>query len=153
MPKLRYAIAALFFAASVGCWALWWRSMTTRDVIVGPGFVILNHGLALEASQGIGSIHLLPARFMRQLQWHRQSRDVKAWERDAKNRSVAEHGYFYVLEHGDDGMSVRFPLWYASLAFALVGMGVLRLRRQFSIRSALIGLAVVAALLGMVVAI
>ncbi len=44
-----------------------------------------------------------------------------------------------------------FPLWYPALIFALAGVGVLRFRRQFSIRSALICLTVVAALLGMVV--
>ena len=43
---------------------------------------------------------------------------------------------------------VYFPLWYPALIFALTGVAVLRFRRQFSIRSALIGLTVVAALLG-----
>ncbi|WP_168206986.1 hypothetical protein [Lacipirellula limnantheis] len=41
------------------------------------------------------------------------------------------------------------PLWYSALIFALAGVGVIRFRRQFSIRSALIAFAVVAALLAM----
>ena len=45
-----------------------------------------------------------------------------------------------------------FPLWYPPLVFALGGVGVLRFRCQLSIRSALICVSVVAALLGMVVA-
>ncbi|WP_145434263.1 hypothetical protein [Lacipirellula limnantheis] len=41
------------------------------------------------------------------------------------------------------------PLWYPALIFALAGVGVICFRRQFSIRSALIAFAVVAALLAM----
>ncbi len=44
-----------------------------------------------------------------------------------------------------------FPQWYASLIFALAGVAVLRFRRQFSIRSTLVAVSVVAALLGMAV--
>lgn len=46
---------------------------------------------------------------------------------------------------------IYFPLWYPALIFALAGVGVFRFRGQFSIRSALVCLAVVAALLGMTV--
>jgi hypothetical protein len=45
-----------------------------------------------------------------------------------------------------------FPLWYPALVFAIAGVAALRVRRQFSIRSALIAVSVVAALLGMIVA-
>jgi hypothetical protein len=47
---------------------------------------------------------------------------------------------------------VYFPLWYPALVFALALAAVLRFRRQFSIRSALVAASVVAALLGIVVA-
>jgi hypothetical protein len=53
---------------------------------------------------------------------------------------------------GTMGPSVYFPLWYPALIFALAGVAALRFRRQFTIRSALIAVTVVAALLGMVVA-
>jgi hypothetical protein len=49
------------------------------------------------------------------------------------------------------GNIIYFPLWYPALIFALAGVGVLRFRRQFSIRSALVAVSVVAALLGMAV--
>jgi hypothetical protein len=55
-------------------------------------------------------------------------------------------------QFGWTGPGVYFPLWYASLIFALAGVGVLRVSRQFSIRSALICVSVVAALMGMTVA-
>ena len=44
-----------------------------------------------------------------------------------------------------------FPTLYPALIFALAGVGVLRFRSQFSIRSAMICLTAVAALLGMAV--
>ncbi|QDT75734.1 hypothetical protein [Lacipirellula limnantheis] len=46
---------------------------------------------------------------------------------------------------------IFFPLWYPALVFALAGVGVLRFRRQFSIRSALICVSIVAVLLAMAV--
>ena len=48
--------------------------------------------------------------------------------------------------------TVHFPIWYPALVFALAGVGALRIGQRFTIRSALIATTVVAALLGMVVA-
>jgi hypothetical protein len=45
-----------------------------------------------------------------------------------------------------------FPTWYPALIFALAGVAALRLGRRFTLRSAIIGTAVVAGLLGMAVA-
>ena len=59
---------------------------------------------------------------------------------------IRRHGAFGVV-----GPLTFFPIWYPALTFAFAGVGVLRFRRQFSIRSAMIGLTVVAALLGMAV--
>ena len=53
---------------------------------------------------------------------------------------------------GQPGGTICFPLWYPALVFALAAVGVLRLGNAFTIRSALAGTTVVAALLGMVVA-
>jgi hypothetical protein len=62
---------------------------------------------------------------------------------------------FDPYEFGDSrfGRTYRgcfFPIWYAALAFALAGVGILRIGR-FTIRSVLIVTMIVAALLGMVV--
>ncbi|MBA4106139.1 MAG: hypothetical protein C0485_10295 [Pirellula sp.] len=53
---------------------------------------------------------------------------------------------------GVSDTELLFPLWYPALIFALAGVAALRFRRQFSIRSALLALSIVAALLGMAVA-
>jgi hypothetical protein len=55
-------------------------------------------------------------------------------------------------QFGRNSDSIYFPLWYPALVFALAGVGVIRFRRQFSIRSALVEVTVVAALLGMAAA-
>ena len=48
---IRYSLAAVCFAASVGCLALWWRSITTYDRVEGPilsgdksFFFLISHG-------------------------------------------------------------------------------------------------------------
>jgi hypothetical protein len=61
---------------------------------------------------------------------------------------INQNGQFGAM----DERHIYFPLWYPALVFALAGVGGLRFRRQFSIRSALVAVSVVAALLGMVVA-
>ncbi|WP_172991951.1 hypothetical protein [Lacipirellula parvula] len=43
------------------------------------------------------------------------------------------------------------PLWYPALVFALATVAAIRIGRQFTLRSALVGMSVVAALLGMAV--
>lgn len=70
-------------------------------------------------------------------------------QRTAENaaRIVKQLGCFTA----SDGY-VYFPLWYPALILALAGVAALRFRRQFSIRWALITVSVVAALLGIVVA-
>jgi hypothetical protein len=145
MRKLRYAIAALFFAASVGCLALWWRSASHWDIhewltkppfcghilqtIDGMALVEFNHEYAYAPSISRSYFHTS----------NRANGQLKS--------KIEKRGLFYLI-----GMNAQFPLWYPALVFALAGVGVLRFRRQFSIRSALISLTVVAALLGMVVA-
>ncbi|BBO32703.1 hypothetical protein [Lacipirellula parvula] len=49
--------------------------------------------------------------------------------------------------------SLIFPLWYAALLFALLGVGALRLGQRFTVRSAIIAMTAVAGLLGIVVAV
>ena len=50
---IRYALAAVCFAASVGCLALWWRSMSTRDVFIGPRLGGRTHSLESFNGRGI----------------------------------------------------------------------------------------------------
>ncbi|WP_428304343.1 hypothetical protein [Lacipirellula sp.] len=60
---------------------------------------------------------------------------------------IEKHGRFHA-----HGMSAHFPLWYPALAFALAALTAIRIGRQFTPRSALVGTSVVAAILGMAVA-
>ena len=150
---LRYALATFCFAASVGCLALWWRSMSKWEV----------HNLRLPTSSarvlninsyyGTVSIALLPEDFSRHLTFN--AGENRAYY-DLGQREIHDGLLSLHQRHGMFGPASRtggyFPLWYPALIFALAGVGVLRFRRQFSIRSALVCLTVVAALLGMVVA-
>ena len=83
--------------------------------------------------------------------WLYSTSRISGSERAHKESFVTKQGYFSAVKYGG-GMAIYFPLWYPALIFALAGVAVLRFRRQFSIRSALVCLTVVAALLGMVVA-
>jgi hypothetical protein len=57
---IRYAIAAVFFAASVGCLGLWWRSFNYHEAFVTS---TLNAGepLCLTTSRGWGNILVMEA--------------------------------------------------------------------------------------------
>ena len=152
---IRYALASVCFAASVGCLALWWRSTTQHEMFNGPSFVLPNQALGFAASSGLGTAQLFPSRLLEGRPWRRFTVDVKDGERAARERAtverfVAEHGYFGAKGYDDYGAAIHFPLWYPTLIFALAGVAALRFRRQFSIRTALICVSVVAALLGMV---
>lgn len=154
---LRYALAAFCFAASVGCLALWRRSMSTQDVLIGPSYVRPTVGLLLDAVDGVGIATVVfessrnsnPPPF--NPKWKYLSRQANAIEgrREQMEPMFEQHGA--ILLSFKDGMAYC-ALWYPALVFALAGVGVLRCRRQFSIRSALICVSVVAALLGIVVA-
>ncbi len=159
MAKLRYALAALCFTASVGCLALSWRSMTTRDILAGPSFIAPTRALFFETFDGVISTTFQPEAKSHPAvttKWHRwypsypdKTNPDSEWRRRQIRDRTARLG---IIGVSDDAACVYFPLWYPALVFALAGVGVLRFRRQFSIRSALIGLAVVALLLGMAVA-
>lgn len=148
LKYLRYALATVCFAASVGCLALWWRSFDLRDIVLGSNagqprtFIIMVES---------GNVALLTRETPRpqasatptQLTWRWLSTPLKEVQ-------IVPH-----LQLGSFDLSrtgVVFPLWYASLVFALAGIAVLRFHRQFSIHSLLISVSVVALLLGMAVA-
>ena len=152
LTYLRYGLATVCFAASVGCLALWWRSMSKWEIHnfrspISPARVVnintyygtvsfltlsedMSHGVSFQAG--------------------------KNWAyHDLGKREI--HDGLRVVRHRQgifgptSKTGVYFPLWYPALVFALAGVGVLRFRRQFSIRSALVAVSVVAALLGMTV--
>ena len=128
---LRYALATVCFAASVGCCImllLSWSGLASIDIPISKGRTI--------------EVKLWLGEFRMRIDQPRSSR----LSAQPVAERVSDGGRFVLTRRG-----VYFPLWYPALIFALAGVGVLRFRRQFSIRSALICVSVVAALLGMAV--
>ena len=139
LTHLRYALATVCFAASVGCLGL---GVTATDAFYAHR-VYHTKSASLVVSTSLGNA---------QLAWIERS-TVPGSTLDLQIRSALTGGaplgqYSSQLT----ARGLRLPLWYIALIFALAGVGVLRFRRQFSIRSALVAVSVVAALLGMAVA-
>ena len=150
LTYLRYTLATVCFAASVGCLALWWRSISTIDewTIRAPGPRL---GSCIDGASYLGYMALGAQPLSNNdsnLRWRFESHPVTPGHVVTFGAEVASGGRFRVIEN----RVVYFPLWYPALIFALAGVAALRFRRQFSIRSALVCLTVVAALLGMAVA-
>ena len=146
LTYLRYALATFCFAASVGCLALCWRSfeVTDRLGIVAPR-LLGSHSVYITAREGNSFVIAVRSAQMTPSGISLNSRAVGG--RSVLDELASRHGHFATFTGG-----FYFPLWYPALIFALAGVGVLRFRRQFSIRSALICVSVVALLLGMAVA-
>jgi hypothetical protein len=142
---IRHALATFCFAASVGCLALWWRSIYRWDVYEWLSQPPLC-GQILQTIDGMSVVEFnheyLYAPIDNRTYFHTSVR-----ANGQLSDELEKHGLFYAR-----GTRAHFPVWYPALIFALAGVGALRFRRRFSIRSALICLSVVAALLGMVVA-
>lgn len=142
---IRYATAALFFAASVGCLALWWRSQTNFDWLEGPSYLASKRAICLVATGGQfhGRLWSETESLGQLSQWKYYSGELATVDDQPSlgnsDKFVAAAGV------------IHFPFWYASLVFALTGVSVQKFRRQFSIRSALIATTVAAALIGMAV--
>lgn len=154
---VRYVIAVLCFAASAGCLALWGRSATQQDVVVGPTYLSTSRGIMLDTVDEVvvaTTVLERPSspnrkRFNKEWKYLARPEVAMAARREQLAPMFERSGQF--LFSLEDEMAY-FPLWYPALVFALTGVGVLRFRRQFTIRAALICGAVVAALLGMFVA-
>lgn len=149
---LRYALATFCFAVSVGGLALWWRSKSRPDELRQSIYDLSTQTIYLQSYDGVevASLFGRSRRHPPQDGWY-----YKTFERDGHLREAFDRFDAALKEEGTFGTiagGVYFPLWYPALIFALAGVGVLRCRRRFSIRSALICVSVVAALLGIVVA-
>lgn len=150
---VRYTLATFSLLASVGCLALWWRSLTHWDMLLGPSHVVPSGVMSLYSCAGVGAIQLLARNTIGSSgsEWAYANTQPARGEYDRIAQHVKSKGQFDVYANEPIAYGVRFPLWYASLIFGLAGVGVLRIRRQFSIRSALVATTVVAALIGMAV--
>ena len=151
LTYLRYALATFCFAASVGCLGLWWPSFTSRTTGYFPYPSLPLRAIGFETFRGslvIISGRLTPDRDGKIPQYASlitESLPVDVDAIDSRLKPVRRFGRV-------NTSGIYIPLWYASLIFALAGIVSLRLGRRFTLRSAIIATTVVAALLGMVVA-
>ena len=146
LTYLRYALATVCFAASVGCLAMWWRSHSYADQLTGQApwnRVVLGAESRLGLIKGIRLT--IGGSASRRMPFRHKSESVDDESRQS-NAKLVESGTFFRSSN-----AIFFPHWFGALIFALAGFGVLRFRRRFSIRSALICVSVVALLLGMAV--
>ena len=141
MRFIRYKLAALCLAASVGCLLLWWRSQEFRDLVVTPYAIFPQRTHTIHSKDGL----LEFSSFVHQgiiVTWSVESLPITE---DPFTPDRSDDEWF-----GQRRSNVWFPIWYPALIFALAGVGILRIGR-FTIRSALVGMTIVAVLLGMVV--
>ena len=137
---IRYTLAALCLTACVGCLALWIGTISSQVCYLSTTWFV-----RLETEGGTGSIifnDINPPRPYGGWRLNVFDGPDLPWFAD----QIEEHGQF-----GTEFDFVYFPLWYPAIVFALAGVGVLRFRRQFCIRSAMIATTIVAALIGMTV--
>jgi hypothetical protein len=146
LKAIRYTLAAMCLAASLGCLALWWRStlyldnalVITRSVVVqltsfqGSCRIFINANRPNSAAAFQLKVNSLEVDYP-------LSPGIRSTPKDTRQFRA-------------NAGSAKFPLWYAALVFALAAVAAIRIGRQFTLRSALAGMSVVAILLGMVVA-
>lgn len=138
---IRYAVAVVFFAASIGCLALWFSGKSIHAT-----YISYKSTYEFVSECGFATVATYDTTAQRKYGLRRfdvGEEPTELWFADEVEQR-GEFGRFLDMTY--------FPLWYPALACAAAGVGVLRFRRQFSIRSALVTMSVVAALLGMVVA-
>ena len=143
LTYLRYALTTFCFAASVGCLALWSRSRTCSDQLTVASFVLPSKAFGFEVTEGkvlVAEIYQIPVR-----------QGGSIWR---LNLGLPSNRAIFTDHPGEFGRIhdnlLYFPLWYPALVFALAAVAAIRMRR-FTLRSALVAMSVVAALLGMVV--
>jgi hypothetical protein len=143
LKAVRYTLAAICLTASVGCLALWWRSLTRADVLL-LGEISQRVPYAVSLA---GRIELATAEYIGgSATWTSKSMSV-AEGRDREFALVPASAAFF----GRRLQGFYLPHWYAALVFVVVAFIAIRIVR-FTLRSMLIAMSVVAALLGMVVA-
>ncbi|BBO32522.1 hypothetical protein PLANPX_2134 [Lacipirellula parvula] len=139
---MRYTLAAICLAASVGCLTLWPISHWNVFYLYLRQTSVAN---SLETESG----YLFACRFkVKDEPWrvNFQTKIPSPENRRLLSDLISEQGHFANI-----GIGVMLPLWYPALVFALATVAAIRIGRQFTLRSALVGMSVVAALLGMAV--
>ena len=139
----RYALATFCFAVSVVCLACWgWLVLSGSSITIYVD-VVASKSYCIELQRNSIAWQSFPGRPLFPPIALEVEREPYFWNLPVL---IKRHGAFGVV-----GPLTFFPIWYLVPIFALAGVGVLRVRRQFSILSAMIATAIVAALIGMVI--
>ena len=146
LTYLRYALAAVCFAASVACLALWGWNVALRDAVQAATVYAGSKTLSAEVFEGTVIAASVPRRPTDEGWFVDSFRLGENGRVDFHQNIVGNQGQFGSFSNG-----IYFPLWYPALIFALAGVAALRLGRRFTLRSAIIATTVVAGLLGMAV--
>lgn len=145
---IRYTLATICLAASIGCLALWWRSATHADVVISPRLYGSQRVATIQSFKGsltVLTMLALPA-----------SNPYARW-RASFWSGLDDRGPLMPLmlapetQFGKRLKGFYFPHWYAALVCALAAAATLRFGCRFTLRSALIATTIVAALLAMAV--
>ena len=139
---LRYALTTVCFAPCLGCLALWGWSLKNPQHVLYAGLSTewIESRVQLwdvVAEVGVAAPIVAPPPKYLWYEFTFMGEKPAGWGA-GDNFGVTQN-------------SIYFPLWYPALIFALAGVGVLRFRRQFSIRSIMIATTIVASLIGMAV--
>ena len=142
MRFLRYTLATLCFAASVGGFAFWWVGLSVDSRFILPQYLQPNRLLLLECCAGVVVMTSadqigLPVDAFQSIP---HNSDVRL---AALKSRIARDGQF-----GSVGRTLYVPLWYPALGAASLGAGLLLFDRRFTIRSTIITTSVVAIWLG-----
>ena len=181
MRFIRYTLAAVCFAASVGCLLLWWWAIENQDQLLAARYRLKYGTIVRQFYRGGMSVaHVsAPVKYSGANRFGPQLIGSTPLVKNPVNVSlesltepirIRDNDRWYIVDRvgkyplsrfgagaasgrqfGHGKRRLYFPLWYPALVFTLAGVGVLRFRRQFSIRSALIATTAVAALVGMAV--
>ena len=145
LTYLRYALAAVCFALSVGSLALWRRSADYMDSAQA-----ISRGALLQLTSFRGSCDIQASTGLRYMGGPiTMSHSSIKVDYPLSPGLGVDRGQSRQFRVGP--WSIVFPHWFAALVFALAGIGALRFGRRFTLRSAMIATTVVAGLLGMIV--
>lgn len=147
LTYVRYSLAAMFFAASIGCISAWVASLARPGVLDDAGLHLKYFSAYAELYDGIVVVWVEPPKTKR-AGWELLSYKLIPTGHERYLEIQAEQGKFGSV----NGRDIFFPLWYAAFILSLVGIVTLRLGSRFTLRSAIVATTVLAVLMGAVVA-
>ena len=149
LKVLKIAVSALSLAACLALVALWGRSYPAHDNLEGP--ISSSRHFTAQSFRGRLALATYPTRFASrqshaQWQWRVLLPDPATINERRRN---APHWGVLPGSYGEFG--IKFPHWFPTLIFAMLAAAPW-LKWRFSVRTLLIGMTIVAVILGVAVA-